>query len=112
MPHWALCLVSFTGKLLSGNEILTIIFGRNSVVNLQKLTRNHPNLDLVNTSAYAELGQIPLICSQVIGNNIFIITKDHNRVVYLRKLICNNPNLDLIRSMHMQNLIKFHLCIY
>ena len=51
-------------KILSGNEILTSIKGHNSVINLQKLTCNNPNLDLVNINAYAKVGQLPSIRSQ------------------------------------------------
>ena len=51
-------------KILSGNEILISIKGRNSVINLQTLTHKNPNLGLVNINAYAKLGQIPSICYQ------------------------------------------------
>ena len=54
----------FVLKILSGNEILTSIKRRNSVINLQKLMHNNPNLDLVNTIAYAKFGQIPSFLSQ------------------------------------------------
>ena len=53
-----------TDKISSGNEILTITKGHIWVVNLLKLTRNNPNLDLVNINAYEKLGQIPSNCSQ------------------------------------------------
>ena len=45
---------------LSRNEILTSIKVRNSVINLRKLTRNNPNIDLVNINAYATFDQIPI----------------------------------------------------
>ena len=51
-------------KILSGNEILTSMKGYNSVMNLQKLARNNPYLDLVNIDAYAKFGLIPTILSQ------------------------------------------------
>ena len=54
----------FIHKILSGNEILTVTKGHNCVVNLQKLTRSNPNLDLVNINAYAKYDQIPSIRSQ------------------------------------------------
>ena len=54
----------FVVKILSGNKILTIIKGPNSVVNLQKLTCNNPNLDLVRVNAYAKFDQNPSIRSQ------------------------------------------------
>ena len=56
----------FVLKVLSWNEILTSIKGHNSVKYLRKLTCNNPNLDIVNINAYAKLGQIPSIHSQVI----------------------------------------------
>ena len=37
-------------KILSRNEILTSIKGRNSVVNLRNLTLNNPNLDIIYVS--------------------------------------------------------------
>ena len=51
-------------KILSRNEILTSGKGYKSVKNLQKLTHNNPNLDVVNNNAYAKFGQILTICSQ------------------------------------------------
>ena len=36
----------------------------NSVVNLQKLTRNNPNLELAMVNAYSKFDQILLICSE------------------------------------------------
>ena len=53
-----------TGNISSGNEVLTITKGHDCVVNSLKLTRNNPNLDLVNINAYEKLGQIPSNCSQ------------------------------------------------
>ena len=37
-------------KILSGNEILTSIKGRNSVENLRNLTLYNPNLDIINVN--------------------------------------------------------------
>ena len=51
-------------KILSGNEILTSIKGRNSVKILQKMTSNNPNLDLVNVDGHTKFGQILSIGSQ------------------------------------------------
>ena len=56
----------FIHKLLSGNKILTITKGHNSVVNLWKLTCNNPTLDLVKVNAYAKVYQMPSIRSQEI----------------------------------------------
>ena len=54
----------FVLKILSGNEILILIRGHNSVIDLLNLTRNNPNLDLVNINVYAKFGHIPSIGSQ------------------------------------------------
>ena len=43
-------------KLLSGNEILTSIKGRNSVKILQKMTGSNPKLDLVNVDVHTKFG--------------------------------------------------------
>ena len=51
-------------KILSGNEILTSIKGRNSVANLRNLTLYNPNLDTINVNVYAKFGQILSIGSQ------------------------------------------------
>ena len=51
-------------KILSGNEILTSIKGRNSVKILQKMTGNNPRLDLVNVDVHTKFGQILSIRSQ------------------------------------------------
>ena len=48
----------FVLKILSGNEYLISIKGHNSVTNLQKMTGNNPNLDLLNINAYTKFGQI------------------------------------------------------
>ena len=53
----------FLLKILSGNEILTIIKGHNSK-NWQKLTGNNPKLDLVNVDVHKKFGQILSMPSQ------------------------------------------------
>ena len=45
-------------KILSGNEILTLIKGHNSVKILQKMTGSNPELDLVNVDVHIKFGQI------------------------------------------------------
>ena len=57
-------MTATTFKILSGNEILTINKGHNSVVNLRKLRRNNPNVKLVKVNAYAKFDQIPSIHSE------------------------------------------------
>ena len=51
-------------KILSGNEILTSIKGRNSVVNLRNLTLYNPNLDFIYVNVYTKFGSILSIGSQ------------------------------------------------
>ena len=54
----------FVLKILSGNEILKSIKGRNSVKILQKMTGNNPKLDLVNVDVHTKFGWILSIRSQ------------------------------------------------
>ena len=54
----------FVLKILSGNEILTSIKGRNSVKILQKITSNNPKLDLVNVDVHTKFGRILSMRSQ------------------------------------------------
>ena len=54
----------FILKILSGNEILTSIKGRNSVKILQKMTGNNPKLDLVNVDVLTKFDLILSIRSQ------------------------------------------------
>ena len=43
-------------KKLSGNKILTLIKGLNSVANLQKMKLYNPDLDLINVNVYTKFG--------------------------------------------------------
>ena len=54
----------FVFKILSGNEILKSIKGRNSVKILRKMTGNNPKLDLVNVDVHTKFSRILSICSQ------------------------------------------------
>ena len=54
----------FVLKILSGNEILTSIKGRNSVKILQKKTSYNPKLDLDNVDVHTKFGRILSIRSQ------------------------------------------------
>ena len=56
----------FVLKILSGNEILMSIKGRNSVKILRKMTDNNPKLDLVNVDVHTKFGRILSILSQYI----------------------------------------------
>ena len=57
-------ILSIFLMILSGNEILTSIKGRNSVKVLQKMTVNIPKLDLVNDDVHTKFGRILSIRSQ------------------------------------------------
>ena len=48
----------FVLKILSGNEILMSIKGRNSVKILRKMMGNNPKLDLVNVDVQTKFGPI------------------------------------------------------
>ena len=54
----------FVLKILSKNQILTLIKGRNSVANLRKTTIYNTNVDLVNDDVYTKFGLILSIHSQ------------------------------------------------
>ena len=54
----------FILNILSGNEILKSIKGRNSVKILRKMTGNNPKLDLVNDDLHTKFGRILSIRSQ------------------------------------------------
>ena len=57
-------IIQFVLKILSGNEILMSIKGRNSVKILRKMTGNNPKLDLVNVDVHTKFGRILSIRSQ------------------------------------------------
>ena len=54
----------FVLKILSGNQILKSIKGRNSVKILRKMTGNDTKPDLVNDDVHTKFGGILSICSQ------------------------------------------------
>ena len=86
-------------EILSGNEILTSIKGRNSVKILRKMMGNNPKLDLVNVDVYTKFGQILSIGSQDIErklNKILMSINGSNSVKILQKMTGNNPKLDLV----------------
>ena len=54
----------FVLKILSKNQVLTSIKGRNSVANLRKTIIYNTNIDLVNDDLYTKFGLILSIGSQ------------------------------------------------
>ena len=83
----------FILKILSRNEILTTIMGRNSVKILQKMTGYNPKLDLVNDDVHTKFGRILSIRSQDIerkrNSDVNIgPSKGNNSYANLGKLTC------------------------
>ena len=68
-------------KILSGNEILTSIKGRNSVANLRNWTLYNPNLDTINVNVFTKLVKFfPLVLKILSGNEILTSIKGGNSV--------------------------------
>ena len=57
-------ILSFILKILSKNQILTSIKGRNSVANFQKTKIYNTTIDLVNDNVFTKFGLILSIRSQ------------------------------------------------
>ena len=89
----------FVLKLLSKNQILTLIKSHNSVANLRKTTIYNTDVDLVNDDEYKKL---VLFCQFVLKilskNRILTSIKGSNSVVNLRKPKIYNTNVDLIND--------------
>ena len=64
----SICL--FVLKILSKNQILTSIKGRNSVANLRKIMIYITNVDLVNDYMYTHFGLNRSICFQNIEQKL------------------------------------------
>ena len=106
----------FILKILSKNQILTSIKGRNSVANLQKSKIYNTNVDLVNDNVYTKFGLNCLFVLKILSiNQILTTIKGLNSVANLQKTIIYITNLDLVndyvytkfglnRSIHFQNL--------
>ena len=60
----------FIFNILSKNQILTSIKGRNSVANLRKMTHYNPNVDIVNDNVYTKFGLNPFIPSPDIEQQV------------------------------------------
>ena len=67
-------------KILSGNEVLTLIKGCNSVTNLRNLTFYNPNLDIINANVHTKFGLILSIGSPDIERKL---NYDRSRAVTL-----------------------------
>ena len=87
----------FVLKILSKNQILTSIKGRNSVANLRKTKIYNTNLDLVTDNVYTNFGLILSIRSQDIEQKpILTSIKGRNSVANLRKTMIYNTKVDLV----------------
>ena len=64
----SICL--FVLKILSNNQILTSVKGRNSVTNLRKIMIYITNVDLVNDYVYTNFGLNWSICFQDIEQKL------------------------------------------
>ena len=94
---------------MNTNKNLTSIKGHNST-NLQKITGNNSNIDLVNINAYTKFGKFLTICSKDIEQKQKKLTsiKGHTSVTNLRKMTGNDPNLDIVNINEHTNLVKFY----
>ena len=86
----------FVLKILSKNQILTLIKGRNSVANLRKTTIYNTKVDLVNDNVYTKFGLNRSIRFKVLSkNSILTSIKGSNSVA-------NLPKFELIQAfMHV-----------
>ena len=87
----------FVLKILSGNEILTSIKGRNSVKILQKITGNNPKLVKIMSMLICIqnlVGFCQCVLKILSGNEILKLIKGHNSLKILLKMTGNNPKLD------------------
>ena len=91
----SICL--FVLKILSKNQILTSIKGRNSVANLRKTMIYITNADLVSDYVYTIFGLNLSICFQDIEQKNSILT-----LIKGRNSIANLPKFELIQAcMHV-----------
>ena len=87
----SICL--YVLKILSNNQNLTSIKGRNSVANLRKTMIYTTNVDLVNDYVYTNFGLNRSICFQDIEqNSILTLIKGRNS-------IANLPKFELIQAL-------------
>ena len=85
----------FVLKILSKNQILTSIKGRNSVANLRKIKIYNTNLDLVTDNVYTNFGLILSIRSQEIEQKPNF---DVNSLANLRKTTIYYTKVDLVND--------------
>ena len=92
----------FVLKILSKNQILTSIKGRNSVANLRKTMIYNTNIDLVNDNVYTKFGLNRSISFQDIEQKKQILTS-----IKGRNSVANLPKFELIQAfMHVLDTCK------
>ena len=86
--------------MLSKNQILTLIKGRNSVANLRKTKIYNINEDLVNDNVFTKFGLILSIFVPKILRKKQILTsnKGRNSVANSRKTLIYNTNVYLVND--------------
>ena len=85
-------------KILSKNQILTSMKGRNSVANLRKTKIYDTNVDLVNGNVYTKFGLNLFIRSQDIEQKPATSIKGRSSVANLRKTMIYITNVDLVND--------------
>ena len=87
----------FVLKILSKNQFLTSIKGRNSVANLRKTIIYNTNIDLVNDNVYTNLVSIsPFVLKILSKNQILTPIKGCNSFANLLKTMIYDTNIDLV----------------
>ena len=91
----------FVLKILSKNQILTSIKGRNSVANLRKTMIYNTKVDLVDDNVYTKFGLNCLFIFKILSkNSILMSIKGSNSVA-------NLPQFELIQAfMHVLDTCK------
>ena len=91
----------FVLKILSKNQFLTSIKGRNSFANLRKTMIYNTNIDLVNDNVYTKFGLNRSISFQDIEQNQFLTS------IKGRNSVANLPKFELIQAfMHVLDTCK------
>ena len=93
------CHLVLVLKLLSKNQILTSIKGRNSVANLRKTKIYNTNLDLVTDNVYTTLVSFCQFVLKILSKNqILTSIKGRNSLANLRKTTIYYTKVDLVND--------------
>ena len=97
--HNLVTFCQFVLKLLSKNQILTSIKGRNSVANWRKTKIYNTNVDLAMIMCLQTLVSFCQFVLKILSKNqILMSNKDRNSVANLRKTKIYNTNVGLIND--------------